>query len=502
MDGWRRDREVVTSDPSLSEEKAGDLFAQILADPPSHTDSYWKALRLGDLKNLAEALQSALRLAWDPSPGYRRLGVVALARLQSRGLMDAQRRLRELASDPFDEVRRTLAEEIHTNVNPEAGEILLVLASDPDPRVRAEVPDGLHNQGTPGARAAFLRLLRDPDDKVRAEASSCLPYFEKDPIRPDEALDLAIDPVHEVRAQVARWLGWETQATAVGPLLLLAEDASALVREHALDSLKRFQVQDARVFSRILQGFEDPAPAVRAKAVRLLHRHPAPEALEALLKRANDPDNDVRQHVARGLEGRATIEMMPILERLAEDDASSLIRWATAQALAALPGPEAENLLVRLTRDPAKRVQNAARKILERRAKAGLVEPPTAFELRYGQKESVATRLAFHGRSAKPLHAWGKFIEGVQRLDGVLAGETTVMPGVVLTRAEEAAWAILPFGPMLWICIEWEAGEAAGQGPRMGYALRRTEEVAGWLRILGRVQVVKGLKLARPACSP
>jgi len=441
MSGWRKSREVVADNPLPPEEKAGYLFAQILANPPGHSDSYWTAHHLGYLKNHAEALQSALRLAWDPAPGYRRLGVVALARLQSRGFMDAQRRLRELAADPVGEVRRTLAEEIHTNENPEAGEILLALASDSEARVRAEIPDGLHVQGTPEARAAFLRLLRDPDDGVRAAASSCLPYFEKDPIRPNEALNLATDPVPEVRAHVARWLGWEAPAVALDPLLELAEDPSALVREHALDALARFQVQDARVIPRILQGFEDPAPAVRAKAVRLMHRHQSPEALAALLKRAGDPDNDVRQHVARGLEGRATLEMLPILERLAEDDASSLIRWATAQALAALPGSGAETLLVRLARDPAKKVGNAARKILERRAKAGLVEPTTVFELRYGQKESVATRLAFHGRSAKPLHAWEKFIARVQRLDGVLAGETTATPGVVLIRAGEAAWA-------------------------------------------------------------
>jgi len=479
------------------QEKAGDLFAQILANPPGHSDSNRKARRLGDLENHTEALQSALRLAWDPAPGYRCLGVVALARLQARGLMDAQRRLRELAADPVGQVRRTLAQEVHLNENPEAGEILLALVSDPDPWVRAEVPDGLHVQGTPVARAAFLRLLRDPDNGVRTAASTCLRYFVKDPIRPDEALDLAIDQVPEVRAQVALWLGREAPAAALGPLFKLAEDPSATVREHALDALGRFLILDARVFPRLLQGFEDPAPAVRAKAVRLLHRHPAPEALEALLKRADDPDNDVRQHVARGLDGRATIEMLPILERLAEDDGSSLIRWATAQALAALPGSGAETLLVRLTRDPAKKVVTAARQILERRAKAGLVEPPTEFELRYGQKEAVATRLAFRGESTKPLHAWEKFIASIQRLDGALAGGTTAMPGVLFTREGEAAWAILPFGPMLWICLEWVAGEAEGQTPRMGYALRRTEDLVRWVQAIEGAQAVKGRKLAK-----
>lgn len=52
-------------------------------------------------------------------------GWLRLARLHSQGLMDAQRRLRELAVNPAGEVRHSLAEETHTNENLEAGKILL-----------------------------------------------------------------------------------------------------------------------------------------------------------------------------------------------------------------------------------------------------------------------------------------------------------------------------------------------------------------------------------------
>lgn len=366
---WRRCRGEAINSPEPQEESASNLYTQILAETANQTGSYWTAYHLGYLKNHAEALQFALRLSWDPAPEYRRLGVVALARLQSRGLMDANRRLRDLVADRSDEVRRTLAAEIHTNENPETGEILLALAADPNPTVRAEIPDGLYIQATPDARRAFLLLLRDKDEGVRISASRCLPYFNQAPIRPDEALDLRHDLIPEVRAHVARWLSWESPDIALEPLFELVEDTSGLVRNYALDALNHFLGNDIRVFSRILMCFDDPDPNVRTKATELLHRHPSLEVVKALLKHAGDPSNGVRQFVARGLEGRANIEMLPILEKLSVDDSSSLIRWATAKALAPLPGADAEALLVGLMKDPAKRVATAARKILECRAK-------------------------------------------------------------------------------------------------------------------------------------
>ena len=94
---------------------------------------------------------------------------------------------------------------------------------------------------------------------------------------------------------------------------------------------------------------------------------------------------DVRNYVARALEGRATLEMLPILERLADDEAHALTRWATAKALRDVPGADAEALLVHLMRDPSKKVAANAKKVLEARAKASLTSPPTTFELRYGR---------------------------------------------------------------------------------------------------------------------
>ena len=188
-----------------------------------------------------------------------------------------------------------------------------------------------------------------------------------------------------------------------------------------------------------------------------------------------DADVDVRNYVARAMEGRATLEMLPILERLAEDEAHALTRWATAKALRDVPWAEAEALLVHLMRDPSKKVAAVAKKVLEGRAKASLTSPPTTFELRYGREESVATRLAFHGKNRKfPLRAWEAFLGQVERLDGVKAGSTLTSPAVVRT-APGGAWAILPFGPALWMCLEWTASLGPKEEPVLSYALRTTK---------------------------
>lgn len=68
----------------------------------------------------------------------------------------------------------------------------------------------------------------------------------------------------------------------------------------------------------------------------------------------------------------------------------------------------------------------------------------------------MATRPAFRGRSTKPLQTWTLFLENVQHLDGVLAGDTLGTPAVVrMAKAQPGrVLAILPFGPALWICLE------------------------------------------------
>ncbi|WP_306598823.1 HEAT repeat domain-containing protein [Geothrix sp. 21YS21S-2] len=473
-----------------------EIYFELLSKPPSYEYHQHRGYSIGSHANHVEALQVANRLANDPDPGYRAFGVKALVPLLSRGFMEAQRKLQEMVGDPSPEVRQALAWGL-VDERKDCSALLLSLSRDPVPAVRADAAPGLAAQELPETRERFLELLRDPDDSVREAASDCLYYPEKDPIRPEEAMDLRFDPVPAVRAHVARWCSWLPAPAAVEPLLEISQDVSGKVRTAALDALGKFLEQDARALPRILTGLEDPDPFVRTIAASLLHRHPAPEVLARLLAHANDSDTDVRNYVARAMEGRATFEMLPILERLADDEAHALTRWATAKALIDVPGAEAEALLVHLMRDPSKKVATAARKALEFRAKASLASPPATFELRYGREESVATRLAFHGRDKKhPLRAWEAFLDQVERIDGIKAASTGDSPAVVrLTQG--GAWAVLPFGPAHWMCLEWKAGPGPNESPVLSYAVRNTEEVRAWFQGLGPGKVCQGRKLAK-----
>jgi len=452
--GWRRTQWPVTSaGESVSREEPRkptpmEIYVELLGKPPSYEYHQYRGYSIGSHENHVEALQVANRLAYDPDPGYRAFGVHALVTLLGRGFLEAKRKLQEMVRDPSPEVRKTLAQQLADEGN-ERAPMLLPLGRDPVPGVRAEAAAGLAAQELPETRERFLELLRDPEDLVREAASDCLYYPQKDPIRAEEAMDLRFDPVPAVRAHVARWCSWLSAAVAVEPLVELSQDVSGQVRTAALDALGKFLEQDARALPQILSGLEDPAPYVRTSAASSLHRHPSPDVLARLLAHANDADVNVRNYVARAMEGRATLEMLPILERLADDEAHALTRWATAKALRDVPGAEAEALLVHLMRDPSKKVPAMAKKALEGRAKASMTSPPTTFELRYGKDEAVATRLAFHGRNKKkPLQAWEAFLDHVERLDVVKAGSTLTSPAVVRT-APDGAWAILPFGPAL-----------------------------------------------------
>ena len=159
----------------------------------------------------------------------RAFGVQALVLLLNRGFLEAYRKLQDMVGDTSPEVRQTHAREIQEEGTEKAA-LILPLGRDPVPEVRAEAAAGLAAQERPETRERFLELLRDPEDMVREAASDCLYYPEKDPIRPEEALDLRFDPVPAVRAHVARWCSWLPASVASNPLLELTQDDYGRVR--------------------------------------------------------------------------------------------------------------------------------------------------------------------------------------------------------------------------------------------------------------------------------
>jgi hypothetical protein len=214
-----------------------------------------------------------------------------------------------------------------------------------------------------------------------------------------------------------------------------------------------------------------------------------------MVERALDGSSQVRKVVAQCLETRATPEMLPIFEKLCEDESNALIRRSTVRCLEGIPGEEAERLLVSLMHDSSPIVSKTAKKVLENRAKTDAVDPGTAFELRFGRGEAVATRIAFHGRSSVPLKAWQRFLDGVHRHDGVSAGDSERKPAIQVETPQGRHICILPFGPAHWIRIEY--GPKPKGGPQMGYSIMTTSEVDAWSQSVEVQRVHAGQALSR-----
>ncbi len=188
--------------------------------------------------------------------------------------------------------------------------------------------------------------------------------------------------------------------------------------------------------------------------------------------------------------------MLPIFERLAEDDGNSFTRLATARALGRLRGPESELILSKMLKDPSKLVQKTVRKILMAWAKESPLERTTELVLRHGPKGAGATREAFNLTSKRPMNDWNVFLSKAQTLDGLLTGDTDHGPAIVLEK-DEATWGLLPFGPANWIRIQFSGGHA--EVPSLGYHLLSPEETGEWLESLGPCRIRKGRELVKQA---
>jgi hypothetical protein len=117
-------------------------------------------------------------------------------------------------------------------------------------------------------------------------------------------------------------------------------------------------------------------------------------------------------------------------------------------------------------------------KVLAKRAKVEAIAPDTQFELQYGREASVATRLAYHGRSSTPGKAWETFLSQVQRFDGLAQADTAGSPCIQVETTSGAHHGIIPFGPAHWVRLDFIPNP--GGHAQMGYALLTAAEVEAW----------------------
>ena len=475
MSPWHR-RHMALGHSEQPPETVADIYARLLEAPPHSPLAHALAYTIGMHPDKPQAVAFGKMMGAAPESFMRWAGIVALAKLHKDGLREAERGLLQLVGDPLPAVRAAIAHELHCDSSPESAQILRILAADPEPKVRMEAAGGLFFCQDPASRETLLELTRDPEDLVRAEATCSLGWIDGTPLDIRDFLDLLDDPCPEVRGNMTGWLGWIADDFTYPYLLKMSWDPDPGVRCQAIKILGGFQRQEA--LSRMKDSILDSSENVQAEAFKVLAQWEGPEFTETLVNFASDPSTTVRRAVAQCLETRTTPELIPILEKLSEDDGSAAIRRSTVHCLEAIPGEESERLLVCLMHDPSSIVAKAAEKVLKKRAKAEFVDPSTTFELRFGRKQAVATRLAFHGRSSQPLKAWQAFLAGVHRLDGKDEGNSTTSPSILVETPLGSHYCLMPFGPAHWMRIE-HAPQLKG-APRMAYAVLGTEEVRTW----------------------
>jgi len=398
-----------------------------------------------------------------------------------------------MLQDPSSAVRTKVAEEIRWDGLLETARLKHALAKDSCPETRRFTASGLYLHSDPESRSILDGLTRDQDGKVRAEAIGSLRAIEKNPPEVKDYISLVSDPDSEVRAQMASWLGDAEEAFSLPHLLHLVHDSDALVRGRSIHSLNG--LKDPRATESIVRATSDADGWIRAMALEILGYHDVPGVMELLLAHVDDPVSDVRKVVAQRLESRVTPELLPVLEKLSEDEQNVNTRRSALRSLDKIPGEEAELLITRMLRDPSQIIVKAAKKALVARAKKEAIAPGTVFELQYGRELSVATRLAFHGRSSVPLKAWEKFLSEVQRWDGRGAASSENMPCVRFETKQGRHHCILPFGPAHWIRIDF-LPNATGF-PEMGYGILTTPQIAAWSKEMKVRHFQHGQRLAR-----
>ncbi|BDU70851.1 HEAT repeat domain-containing protein [Mesoterricola silvestris] len=488
-------RTVYVQQPAKSPETPQDQYLRILEAAPFSERAGAIGYFLGEHEDKAQAMQCAQRLAADPEAALRFAGAAALVRLHLGGSREAEKTLWTLIRDESPKVRAKVADGLKWDNLPETGRLKQALAEDADPTVRAHAAMGLYLLGDEASRASLLALTWDPVAEVRAEAIYALQNIEEqnNPPPPTEFLGFVEDPSPLVRSSLAAWLHWENPAISFPYLHRLVRDPDASVRFQALASLGANPASEVTTIVR--SATADPDPSIRAEALSLLQSRACADLRQVLLANAADSSSVVRKQVAYGLERDPTPDLLPTLEKFSEDEANMNIRRSALRSLEQLPGVEAEALIVRMLRDPAKPIAKAAEKVLKQRAKIQGVSLESANIVQFGLQDAVATRLAFHGLSKVPLKAWEDFLSQIIRLDGRPKADSASSPAVQVEAQDGTLHCILPFGPAQWIRLDTVF--QPGHPTLMGFAIQTTKEVAIWFQTQQPRHFNHGLRLAK-----
>jgi HEAT repeat protein len=227
--------------------------------------------------------------------------------------------------------------------------------------------EALGASGDARALLPVLGLLSNPDDLVRQQTMTALRGLIGPGARAADVLvRLLSDPVLEIRALAAEYLGIIGAPVAVDPLLrLLADAPEARLRAAAVTALGK--IGDARATKALLGVLTRGSPALQPLAADALIYVADPAAVQPLLVIIGGDARGPRLEAARALggvlRGRRDERARKALEKLADGDSLALSLAAIA-ALGAMSDPAAGPALTELARGYNPHRQRAAAEAL------------------------------------------------------------------------------------------------------------------------------------------
>jgi HEAT repeat protein len=163
----------------------------------------------------------------------------------------------------------------------------------------------------------LIAALADANSNVRAWSAYALGALgDRQAVVP---LNAALkDAERQVRLDAAEALGKIGDQRAIDPLITLLGDPDEMVRIYAVRALGH--LIRGELFAPLVNALDDPSVDVRRQALLALAESAGPASVDLLLARITDLDACVRDAAVYALAGVGDESLIPLLERIAQQD--------------------------------------------------------------------------------------------------------------------------------------------------------------------------------------
>jgi len=320
--------------------------------PPNAEEEVWFAAALGDYHRACARGHAALRplqLVLSTGPYDQRVKAV-----EALGTIDHREAPAILIAALNSDDPNVCTFAIHALSRWESQDInsaFLRVLKHPNGNVRAAAAEALGRVRATGAAEALLALIGDPIWDVRRAAIEALTRM-RNSAAADQVAAALMDPDADVREAAARALGHFQERLAIGPLVVALCDADTSVRRIAAAALSRIQEDWSR----------SPEAYAATAAVRTLLNDP----LQETRRRAGDilASLEAARELGAGPSHEQSNLARSIFAGLLRDG-DPYMRCAAVEALAALAGPDAPEMLKGVLSDPLEIVRETAAECLK-----------------------------------------------------------------------------------------------------------------------------------------